>query len=593
MELFTEEHFPTTKFLFFTGKGGVGKTSVASSLSLVLAKKNQKVLLISTDPASNLQDVFGQTLTNKPSLIQGTTHLYALNLDPVQAAAEYKEKIIAPYQGKMPQAVLATMEEQMSGACTVEIAAFNQFSSLLTDPKLTEEYDVIVFDTAPTGHTLRLLSLPSAWSGFLEDNTSGASCLGPLSGLESQKQMYHDAVQVLSDKNLTTLLLVSRPETGPLKEAARASQELKEIGIENQQVIINGLFETSALQDIYAKALYERQQLALQSIPSEISQYPIFYLPLAPFTISSLSQMENWMEHRFDTSATLVEKETIDYHTIHELVDFYDQHSHRVIFTMGKGGVGKTTVASLIALGLAEKGKKVHLTTTDPAAHVAWTFDGNRLHENLTISSVDPKQAVQEYKDEVLSKAMETMDEEGLAFVKEDLESPCTEEIAVFRAFAEVVDQSKDQIVVIDTAPTGHTLLLLDASEAYHKEISRSSGEIPESVRNLLPKLRDEAYTSIVITTLPETTPVLEASRLEDDLLRANISIHWWVINQSFYITDTKDPVLAKKAQEELVWIQKVKELSNGQFAIIPWSIHEPKGIEGLHQLLNVETKNK
>ena len=388
-------------------------------------------------------------------------------------------------------------------------------------------------------------------------------------------------------------LLVSRPETGPLKEAARASQELKEIGIENQQVIINGLFETSALQDIYAKALYERQQQALQSIPSEISQYPIFYLPLAPFTISSLSQMENWMEHRFDTSTNLVEKETIDYHSIHELVDFYDQHNHRVIFTMGKGGVGKTTVASLIALGLAEKGKKVHLTTTDPAAHVAWTFDGNRLHENLTISSVDPKQAVQDYKDEVLSKAMETMDEEGLAFVKEDLESPCTEEIAVFRAFAEVVDQSKDQIVVIDTAPTGHTLLLLDASEAYHKEISRSSGEIPESVRNLLPKLRDEAYTSIVITTLPETTPVLEASRLEDDLLRANISIHWWVINQSFYITDTKDPVLAKKAQEELVWIQKVKELSNGQFAIIPWSIQEPKGIEGLHQLLNVETKNK
>lgn len=589
MRWFSEEHFPTTKFLFFTGKGGVGKTSVASSMSLVLAKKGQKVLLISTDPASNLQDVFGQTLYNEPSLIQGTSHLYALNLDPVQAAADYKERIIAPYKGKMPDAVLATMEEQMSGACTVEIAAFNQFSSLLTDKKVTEEFDVIVFDTAPTGHTLRLLQLPTAWSGFLEDNTSGASCLGPLAGLESQKQMYNEAVQVLSDKNLTTLLLVSRPEEGPLLEAARASKELKEIGIENQQVIVNGLFEHSALQDMYAKALYERQQKAIQLIPSEIKQYPIYYLPLAPFTISGLAQMENWMEHDFDFSLKESQKASIPYHSIQELVDYYDKHNHRVVFTMGKGGVGKTTVASLVALGLAEKGKKVHLTTTDPAAHVAWTLGGNTLHENLTISSVDPKQAVQDYKDEVLSKASETMDEEGLAFVKEDLESPCTEEISVFRAFAEVVDQSKDQIVVIDTAPTGHTLLLLDASEAYHKEISRSSGEIPESVRQLLPKLRDGGYTSIIITTLPETTPVLEAKRLEEDLLRAGIAIHWWVINQSFYVTNTTDPVLVKKAQEEQTWIEKVKELSLGQFAIIPWSIQEPKGMEGLHQLLQIE----
>lgn len=588
MKLFNEIDFPHTKFLFFTGKGGVGKTSVASAMSLTLANKGKKILLISTDPASNLQDVFGQTLTNEPTLIQGTSNLYALNLDPIEAAEEYKEKVLAPYVGKLPDAVLTSMGEQMSGACTVEIAAFNQFSTLLTDARLTNTYDVIVFDTAPTGHTLRLLSLPTAWSGFLEENKGGASCLGPLAGLESQKKMYQEAVKVLSDQNQTTLLLVSRPENGPLKEAARASRELKEIGITNHQVIINGLFEKTALEDSYAKALYERQQLALQSIPNEIKEYPVFYLPLAPFTISSLSQMQKWMKHDFQDSLNNTKRTPIEYHSIQELVDFYDQHQHRVIFTMGKGGVGKTTVASMIALGLAERGKKVHLTTTDPAAHVAWTFEGNQLHENLTISSVDPKKAVQEYKDEVLAKAIETMDEEGLAFIKEDLESPCTEEIAVFREFAQVVDESKDRIVVIDTAPTGHTLLLLDASEAYHKEVARSSGEIPDSVKNLLPKLRDENYTSIVITTLPETTPVLEASRLEEDLKRANISINWWVINQSFYITNTTDPVLSKKAQDELVWIEEVREKSNGQFVIIPWSIKEPKGEDGLHELLQM-----
>ncbi|MGM9987579.1 MAG: arsenical pump-driving ATPase, partial [Bacillaceae bacterium] len=533
-----------------------------------------------------LQDVFGQTLTNHPTLIHDTSNLYALNLDPVQAAAEYKERVIAPYKGKLPDTVLATMEEQMSGACTVEIAAFNQFSSLLTDKKITDEYDVIVFDTAPTGHTLRLLQLPTAWSGFLEDNTNGASCLGPLAGLESQKQMYSDAVKVLSDADQTTLLLVSRPEEGPLREAARASTELKEIGIGNQQVIINGLFEQTALKDHYAKTMYERQQKALQEIPTELSLYPIYYLPLAPFSITGTDQMEKWLNHDFEMASVETEKEPLSYQSVQDMLDFYEEHQQRVIFTMGKGGVGKTTIASLIALGLAERGKKVHLTTTDPAAHVAWTLGENGLHENLSISSIDPKKVVQEYKDEVISKASETMDEDGLAYIKEDLESPCTEEIAVFRAFADVIAVSKDRIVVIDTAPTGHTLLLLDASEAYHKEISRSSGEIPESVRELLPKLRDESYTSIVITTLPEATPVFEATRLEEDLQRANIAIHWWVINQSFYITDTQDTILAQKARAEKNWIQRVRELSNGNMVIIPWSIQEPKGTEGLNHLL-------
>ncbi len=586
MKRFTNEYFPTTKFLFFTGKGGVGKTSVASSLSLTLSKQGKKVLLISTDPASNLQDVFNQVLTNHPTLINGTDYLYALNLDPVQAAAEYKERVVAPYKGKLPDTVLASMEEQMSGACTVEIAAFNQFSSLLTDKKITNEYDVIVFDTAPTGHTLRLLQLPTAWSGFLEDNTSGASCLGPLAGLESQKQMYSEAVTVLSDAKRTTLLLVSRPEEAPLREAARASSELKEIGIGNQQVIINGVFEQAAVRDHYAKTMYERQQIALKEMPTELKMYPLYYLPLAPFSISGTEQMEKWLNHEFEAPHVEMERERISYQSIQNMLNFYEDHQQRVIFTMGKGGVGKTTVASILALGLAERGKKVHLTTTDPAAHVAWTLGENGLHENLTISSIDPKKVVQEYKDEVLNKARETMDEDGLAYIKEDLESPCTEEIAVFRAFANVIAESKDQIVVIDTAPTGHTLLLLDASEAYHKEISRSSGEIPDSVRDLLPKLRDDSYTSIIIITLPEATPVFEATRLEEDLKRANIAIHWWVINQSFYITDTRDSILAQKAQAEINWIQRVDDLSHGQMVIIPWSIHEPKGIDGLNHLL-------
>ncbi|MFG3613504.1 arsenical pump-driving ATPase [Rummeliibacillus stabekisii] len=588
MERFTKQHFPKTKYLFFTGKGGVGKTSVASSLAYSIASDNKRVLLISTDPASNLQDIFNQSLTNEPSLIQGTTSLYALNLDPVQAANDYKEQVIAPYRDKLPKVAIQSMEEQMSGACTVEIAAFNQFSALLTDQKVQEEFDIIIFDTAPTGHTLRLLQLPMAWSGFLTDNSSGASCLGPLAGLEGKKQMYKKAVDVLSDANQTTLLLVTRPDINPLREAARASQELSEIGIDNQQLIINGVLEVCDSEDVYASAFKKRQSSALDKMPEELVELPTYTLPLAPYTITSLERMDAWFNNKpinEFSSENIGEDYPFNLSSIHKLIDEFIENPKRVIFTMGKGGVGKTTVATLIALGLTEKGKPVHLTTTDPAAHIKWILGDNKP-ESLSISNINPETVLEEYKKEVLLKASESMDEDGLAFVREDLESPCTEEIAVFRAFAEVIESHPNEIIVIDTAPTGHTLLLLDSTESYHKEISRSSGDIPIAIQHLLPTLRDPAKTSVLITTLPEATPVYEAERLQNDLKRAGLHISHWIVNQSFHNLKTEHPLLSQKAKHESKWLEKVNSLSNKKTVLIPWSLEEPTGLDGLHSLL-------
>lgn len=588
MERFTKQHFPNTKYLFFTGKGGVGKTSVASSLAYSIASDNKRVLLISTDPASNLQDIFNQSLTNEPSLIQGTTSLYALNLDPVQAANDYKEQVIAPYRDKLPNVAIQSMEEQMSGACTVEIAAFNQFSALLTDQKVHEEFDIIIFDTAPTGHTLRLLQLPMAWSSFLTDNSSGASCLGPLAGLEGKKQMYKNAVDVLSNAKQTTLMLVTRPDINPLREAARASQELSEIGIDNQQLIINGVLEAFDSEDVYASAFYKRQSSAMDKMPEELIELPTYTLPLAPYTITSLERMDAWFNN---TSINEFSSENVseDYpftaSSIHKLIEELIENPKRVIFTMGKGGVGKTTVATLIALGLAEKGKHVHLTTTDPAAHIKWILGDNKP-ESLSISNINPETVLEEYKKEVLLKASESMDEDGLAFVREDLESPCTEEIAVFRAFAEVIESHPNEIIVIDTAPTGHTLLLLDSTESYHKEISRSSGDIPIAIQHLLPTLRDPAKTSVLITTLPEATPVYEAERLQNDLNRAGLHISHWIVNQSIHNIKTEHPLLSQKAKHESKWLEKVNSLSNKKTVLIPWSLEEPTGLDGLHSLL-------
>lgn len=589
MERFTRSQFPNTPFLFFTGKGGVGKTSVACSLSITMASEGKKVLLISTDPASNLQDIFGQTLLNSPTKIEGTDSLYALNLDPEQAAQHYKEQMVGPYRGKLPDVVLQNMEEQLSGACTVEIAAFNEFATLLTDRSVIEEFDTIVFDTAPTGHTLRLLQLPSAWSSFLDENTTGTSCLGPLKGLEPQREMYKEAVERLKNANQTTLMLVTRPETNPLKEAARASHELYGIGIQNQLLLINGYMESGNSNDDIEMAFIARQAEALEMMPIELQQFKHFYLPFVPYSLSSIERMQAWMTDQEIAHESESEK-SVTIPEVEEMIADYLERKPKLIFTMGKGGVGKTTVASYIALRLAEEGMRVHLTTTDPAAHLNWTFGDDKV-EHVTISRIDPKVEVANYEAEVLAKASETMNEEGLAFVKEDLASPCTEEIAVFRAFANVVEEHQDEVIIIDTAPTGHTLLLLDATEAYHREISRSQGDVPPAVSNLLPRLRDASYTSVAIVTLLEATPVFEATRLQEDLQRAGLTVDWWVVNQTFSTIETSSSILIQKQQAEIKWIQEVQSISNNQFVAIPWVKNSPVGKKGLQELKGEKMK--
>lgn len=585
MKQFNLNELNLTPFLFFTGKGGVGKTSTACATAITLADQGKKILLVSTDPASNLQDVFGITLTNKPKQVPSVSNLFVANLDPETAALEYKEKIIGPYRDKLPEALVNQMEEQLSGACTVEIAAFDEFTSLLTNKNLIDQYDHIIFDTAPTGHTLRLLQLPTAWNGFLEESTHGASCLGPLAGLAEKKKSYEATVQALSDIKQTLLILVTRPDESPLNEAARASLELNELGISNQLLVINGLLSDKIIDDEISIAFYERQQSALRKIPNELKELPQYSIPLMPFNVTGIENLRKMFHYHQLTLVKPLDDMDISYEVFNTLIDDLIQQGQRVVFTMGKGGVGKTTIAAAIAVALAERGKKVHLTTTDPAAHLEYVMKENEQHSNLSVSKIEPKLEIQNYKQEVLSSSMEMLDEEGLAYLEEDLRSPCTEEIAVFRKFAEIVEKANDEIIVIDTAPTGHTLLLLDATLTYHQEIQRSQGDVPESVKNLLPRLRNPKETTVVIVTLAEATPVFEANRLKQDLLRAGIKPKWWVINQSLYATKTIDPILSGRASSEAQWIKEVQTFSSNHCVIVPWQKHEIKGYEELQKL--------
>jgi len=577
----------STRFLFFTGKGGVGKTSLSCAAALKLVDAGKRVLLVSTDPASNLDEVLETKLTNQPTPIAGAPGLDAMNINPVEAAAAYRERLIGPMRGLLPEAALRSMEEQLSGSCTVEIAAFDEFSGLIGNPEAAKGYDHVIFDTAPTGHTLRLMSLAKAWDQFLDKNTSGTSCLGPLAGLEKQRVIYEATVKALADAKATTLVLVSRPQGAALREAERTSKELRAIGVGNQCLVVNGTFETHCPEDVTAQAMQQRGWAALKASASFINSMPSFIVPLRPINILGIGGLRVLLSG--DAQGTGVKADESGWtppemENLEDLVSTMEQHGHGVIMTMGKGGVGKTTVAAAIAVMLARRGHSVHLSTTDPAAHVAQTLHGKV--EGLTLSKIDPAAETAAYQGEVMLAQGAAMDEAGRALLQEDLRSPCTEEIAVFRAFAREVGRGTGRFVVLDTAPTGHTLLLLDASEAYQRELERQARSTqPEEVLKLLERLRDPDFTRILLVTLPEATPVHEAAALQEDLRRARIEPFAWVINQSLLNSGSCDPLLQRREASEHRYLREVVEKQAKRTAWLPWQAEEPVGPEALAKL--------
>jgi arsenite-transporting ATPase len=564
-----------TRILFFTGKGGVGKTSAACATAIGLADAGKRVLLVSTDPASNLDEVLGVALSATPTAVPAVPGLSALNIDPVQAAHDYRERVVGPYRGVLPAVAITSMEEQLSGACTVEIAAFDEFSKLLGDRATTAAFDHVIFDTAPTGHTLRLLELPAAWTSYIDTNVGGTSCLGPLSGLNAQKALYAASSEALRDAAQAILVLVARPDRSSLTEAERTRTELAELGVGNVRLILNGVFRARDASDPTAVAMEARGRAALEELPAGLRGLGRVDVPLLPFGlvgVEALRKMGTLSDDVPDAVSsvpmTLFRGDRLD-----ALVDELAKRGKGVVMTMGKGGVGKTTVAARIAGALARRGFPVTLTTTDPAAHVeAAVRELGANAPGLRVTRIDPALETRRYTEEVMSTATEGLDAQGKALLEEDLRSPCTEEIAVFRAFAATVAEGTDRFVIIDTAPTGHTLLLLDATESYHREVRKKPSGNPEAVRQLLPRLRDPEFTHVVLVTLPEATPIHEAMQLERDLARADIKAFAWVVNQSLTPLEVTDPVLQSRRAHEAIHL---KELIGHAARIVlePWSV--------------------
>jgi len=570
------------RFLFFTGKGGVGKTALSCATALHLTDAGNKLLLVSTDPASNLDQMLGTPLTNHPTPIPGAPGLFAMNIDPERAADDYRERVIAPYRSIWDAGQISQLQEQLAGACTTEIAAFDEFAGLLAGDD-DQGWDHIIFDTAPTGHTLRLLSLPRAWTGFLEDSPHSESCLGPHAGLKLQHDRFAAALAALTDGARTTVVLVTRPELAAMREAVRTSGELRELGLDNQQLVINAVFEARDPSDAVAVALEQRGRAALAEMPASLRALPTERVPLRPFNMVGLPALRALLGGA-DIEAPVARGSVPQLPPLASLFDELAAPGHGLIMVMGKGGVGKTTIAAAVAVELASRGLAVHLSTTDPAAHVASTLDGQVA--NLKISRIDPEAETKAYVDNVMTTRGAKLDAEGRALLAEDLRSPCYEEVAVFGAFSRLIREAQRGFVVLDTAPTGHTLLLLDATGAYHKEIVRAyKAEHPGRITTPLMRLGDPAYTKILLVALAETTPVSEAAQLQADLRRANIEPYAWVINSSLAAAGSRDPVLRQRIVGELEQIATVQTQHAKRVAIVPWQTEEPVGVERLRRL--------
>lgn len=573
------------RFLFFTGKGGVGKTSIACAAAMQLAGVGKRVLLVSTDPASNVGQVFGIAIGNHVVAVPKVAGLSALEIDPQAAAQAYRSKIVDPVRGVLPDKVVNSIEEQLSGACTTEIAAFDEFTGLLTGSDLVRDFDHIVFDTAPTGHTIRLLQLPGALSGFLETGEGDASCLGPLAGLEKQQAQYGAAVQALADPLRTRVVLVARAQASSLREAARTHDELAAIGFSRQYLVLNAVFPLAQTQgDALAASICQREQNALRAMPPVLASLPTDQIPLKPFNLVGLDALRQLLDAAPPTSDSPVTPlPRLQAPSLSALVDEIAADGHGLVMLMGKGGVGKTTLAAAVAVELARRGLPVHLTTSDPAAHLAETLHGEMA--NLTVSRIDPREATERYRREVMASKGAKLDAHGRALLAEDLRSPCTEEIAVFQAFSRVIREAGKVFVVMDTAPTGHTLLLLDATGAYHRDIVRQMEGSGRHFKTPMMQLQDPRQTKVLIVTLAETTPVLEAAGLQADLRRAGIEPWAWVINNSVAATTVSSPLLRQRAHNEMAAIQSVTSQHAKRYALVPLRKDEPIGVARLLDL--------
>ena len=598
-----------TKYIFFSGKGGVGKTTMASATAIHHALDGKKTLIVTTDPASNLADVFEQKIGHKITQINGIDNLYAMEIDPDEATREYKEKIIAPFREVMPEDVIASIDEQLSGPCATEMASFDRFIDFMEG----DEYEVIVFDTAPTGHTIRLLELPVDWSKHIEESAkgSGQTCLGPVQTIQESKDKYDRATALLKNPQKTTFIFVMRPEELSLYETIRASKELETIGINSGEIIINGILPKEVCEIEFFKKKYESQQQVIKKAEKALNKTKR-YMSLRNSEVKGIKALKGIAEELFkgikpefikEIGMPRVSAPALEKPDINSL--WLPRKDTKALFFTGKGGVGKTTVSCITALYAAQKTFKTLLVTTDPAAHIGEVLDVKvgstpiMVTDNLYAVMVDQEEAFREYKERILNEARGKYSEDMLKAMEEELNSPCTEEMAAFDRFIQFIEGRDYEVIVFDTAPTGHTLRLLSLPFDYARQVEmivstdealKAKEETQNRFREIINILKDKDRTVFSLVLYPESTPILESYRAMLDLKDAGIETQLVVANLILPEDVCTNDFFKSRRAMQMRYLAEINDRFNLPVLRIPMMQEEIKGLASLKNAIDAVT---
>jgi len=600
-----------TRFYFFSGKGGVGKTSMASATALYHGEHGLKTLIVTTDPASNLADVFQQPIGHKVTPIDGVENLWAMEIDSVKATEEYKDRALAPYRELFDESIVAVMEEQLNSPCTEEMASFDRFVDFIDNP----EFDVVIFDTAPTGHTIRLLELPVDWSRHIKESEqgSGQTCLGPVQVLQDSRAKYDRAIAILQDPDRTTFAFVVQPEATPIKETERSVGELARIGINSNLLIINGILPPEYCEAIpFFQKRSRMQQEYLKVIETRL-KLPTKKVYLLEEEIKGLDFLHHvgrrlWSDTG-ETPRSLPEADNAAPEVIkvknpevkHLLLPQKGQT--RSIFFAGKGGVGKTSVSCITAVWLAKQGVRTLLVTTDPAAHTGEVLEAEIRSEptvvpgldNLWAAKIDPKETAEEYKNNILDDARTRYSQEVITIMEEQLDSPCTEEMAVFNKFMDYVLRSDYEAMVFDTAPTGHTLRLLELPMDWSRQIELKSStslegdllnqQAKERFDQVISIMRDSDRTTFGFVVYPENTPIMEAYRAVEELKTVGIDTPLVVANLVLPGEFCTNSFFRQRRRMQEGHLGRMTEKFSGAYILqLPMLDREVKGVEILEE---------